>query len=535
MVVGGGIGKLPVVTFNAWLESAFEPLKAMVEGIQHALVGYDSDIEDLKKRLVELEKEPAPEPDPEEPEEPQEPEEPPPPPPPPGSFSDATHKFAPLVDPAFDPNSPTRRDGKPLTDTERFYYAAMMRGLMRSDPDKYTDEEMFASGDSYYLGRHGQVQQEMVFAALSRTGDAHLLDEFVGRWNLAFDALRPDWDAANLDDTYVREWAGASVKDGKWVLSGGKVPWSPHLKWLYGGTAGRAGAGTDLNNLQTIKPWAILTQYLWALEVNRGKASPAGYDYGAEADRWKPVLRGFIETYTSNTGESWERNYLGLDGGMLWETERSRAKPGQWPFFVRGEGHAIYNSMMLCFYCGLLGERGWPIPNWQAALTASDTLAEYIRTRLYVETVDSEDRPALLARGGGKASVINATYTNYLGFSLNHIRDVGRWDGLFTDEDLVKLSRSYVDMHRPDGTTKKNLACGVDRTGHGWDVSGGSDRSVHQQVINGFCVGMLWEEGSYLFDVGTTAQQSNFGNGYQDAKAHIIPSIQFVTEVDRSV
>lgn len=461
---------------------------------------------------------------PEDPDEPEDPEEPP------SGFEDATHRVAPLIDESFDPKAPTLRDGRPLNADQRRLYDAMMRGLLRSDPDHYTSDRMFDRNDSYYIGRHGQVQQQMTLAAMSRTGDARILDELVRRWNLAYKHLVIEWDASNLDDTYIQEWAGARVSNGRWVLSGGRTPWSPYPKWLYGGKAGRAGAGTDLNNLQNIKPWAILTQFLWALETNRDKRSPAGYDYGREADKWRAPLRGFIDAFTIDTDEPWAKNYKGLDGGMLWGKYRSRAKPGQWPFFARGEGHAIYDSALFCFYCALLGEAGWDIPNWQGALAGARMLFEYIRDGM-VDSVDSKGKPSIIARSGGAWRAMHATYTNYLGFSQNLMRDIGEWRDLFTDETLLRLSRSYVDMHRPDGTTLKNLAAEVDRTGHGLDVSTGSDRTVHQQVINGFCVGMLWEEGDYLYKVGTAAQESRFGNGYEDAKSHIIPSIQFVRAV----
>lgn len=452
---------------------------------------------------------------------------PPAPDPDPVGFGDDTHKVAPRIDESFDPKMPTLRNGERLTSEQKRLYDAMVYALLRDDPDSYTSDRMFDRNDSYYLGRHGQIQQVSALLASSRTGDARVVDELVRRWNLAYKHLVTEWDASNLDDTYILEWAGARVSSGKWVLSGDKTPWSPYPKWLYGGKAGRAGAGTDLNNLQNIKPWAILTQFLWVLEINRGKKSPAGYDYGKEADKWREPLRGFIDAFTINTSEPWAKNYKGLDGGMLWGSSRTRAKPGQWPFFVRGEGHAIYNSALFCFYCSLLGERGWDIPNWQGAMEGADVLMRYIRDGM-VDSVDSKGKPSLIARGGGAWRAMNATYTNYLAFELQHIRDIGRWNDIFTSEDLLRLSRSYVDMHRPDGTTLKNLASERDRTGHGLDVSTGSDRSQHQQVINGFCAAMWWEEGDYLFDAATVCQNTRFGGGYETPKAHILPALQFV-------
>src|SRR5690606_35458821 len=135
-------------------------------------------------------------------------------------------------------------------------------------------------GNSYYIGRHGQIQQELTLAAMARSGDGRILDDFVERWDLAYDRLVVPWRADNIDITHrvFKNLAGAKIVDGKWVLSGGKTPWSPHKKWLYDWGEPSEGRGSDLNNLQTIKPWAILTQFLWALEVNRGTPSPAGHD-----------------------------------------------------------------------------------------------------------------------------------------------------------------------------------------------------------------------------------------------------------------
>src|SRR5690606_33703792 len=144
--------------------------------------------------------------------------------------------------------------------------------------------------------------------------------------------------------------------------------------------------------------WGILVEYLWALEVNRGKASPAGIDYGAEADKWKSVLRGFIDTWSKDTDAPWARSYTGLDGGMLWGDNSIRAREGTWPIFVRGEGHAIYNAAIFTLYCGLLGQRGWDIPNPAGALAAADELVEYIRTRLMVPSKDSKGRPCLILK-----------------------------------------------------------------------------------------------------------------------------------------
>lgn len=469
------------------------------------------------------------EPEPEEPDEPEQPE----PEPPRGDLSDATHSVAPLVDESFDPAKPTLRGGKPLTDTQRYYYDAFTRALLRSDPSPDTSiAGSFGKNDSYHIGRHGEPVQVSALLAMSRSGDGRVLDYLVRGWRAAYADLTVEWDASNLDDAYIKEWGGAKIVNGKWQIDGA-VPWSPYKKWLYGGNSGRAGAGTDTNNLQNVKPWAILTQYLWALEVNRGKASPAGFDYGAEADKWREVLRGFIETYTSDTGAAWEKNYAGLDGGLYWGKYRSRAKPGQWPFFARGEGHAIYNSALLCFYCGLLGAKGWDIPNWQDAMTGADLLFGYIRENM-VDTVDSRGKPSIVLRGGGAWAAMKATYTAYAALELAHMRDIGRWRDTFDDDTLLRISRSYADMIRPDGSTLKNLASEVDRTGHGLDVSLGSDRTPYQNAINGFSAPLLWSrEDDRLFDSATAAQETWNAGGYgSGAKTPILPAVQFVAMVD---
>lgn len=474
--------------------------------------------------------------DPPDDEEPDPPDEPPPPPPPtdPGAFTwgDATHKIAPLINPRFDKNNPTLRDGQALTTTQRHYHDTTRHAFLRSDANTYTNWRVrLGSPDTYRLGRNGQVIVVPINRVLARTGDATLLDAQTAGWNLAHANLRVTWDAGmvNLAGTYIENDAGATIEGGKWVLRDGKAPWSPYPKWLYHGTAGTAGQGTDLNNLQTVKPWAILTEHLWTLWVNRGKASPAGFDYGAELEKWRPVIRDFIKTYSEDTSEPWADNYLGIDGGMIYGNKyRARAAEGTWPILVRGEGHAIYNSALLHYYLGLLGKHaGWSeVPDPDGAITAADDLMQYIRD-LMVETVDSNGKPCLLFRSGSVERAMSATYTAYTAWEWAHIRDIGRWDHIFDDSTMVMLARSYADMIRPDGSTLDNIAAGVDRTGHGWDVSKGSDRTPYQNAINGFSAALLWEEGEYLFNTARAAQSTLGGYG-DDAKAHILPAAQFL-------
>lgn len=452
----------------------------------------------------------------------------------PVGFSDATHKVAPLVA-AFDPQNPTLRTGQPLTAMQRHFYEAFTRAMLRPDPDEYTDTKgRLGRNDSYHLGRHGQVIQVSALLAMSRTGDGRILDLLTAGWNRAYANLVIEWDAGNLDRAYVEDDAGSRIVDGKWVLKDGKTPWSPYPKWLYAGNNGRAGAGTDQNALQNVKPWAILAQYLWALEVNRNAVSPEGLDYGREADKWRPVLKGLVEAFTIASSEPWVKNYRGLDGGirlggkLLYGGSRTRAKPGTWPFLVRDEGHAIYNSALLAYYCGLLGSRGWDLPAHELAIPAADDLMRYIRQEM-VDSRDSNGKASIILKGGAAHSAMKATYVNYAALELAHIRDIGRWNDLFDASTLLRVSRSYADMIHPDGSTMKNLASEVDRTGHGLDVSLGSERTPYQNAINAFSTPLLWEEGDRLSTATTASQNKSPAGGYGDkAKTHILPAIQFV-------
>lgn len=525
-----GTPGLPLPQWTRWLTDEFVPLKRLVGVAVEDAADANSRLAVLEARVEALENPPAqpeepvePPPDPEEPSEPQEPEEPVP-----GGLGDATHAVAPLVDEAFDAADPTVRTGRRMGEEERKYYTAFARAFYRSDPvAELNIVREFGRGDSYHLGRWGQTIQDPALQVLARAGDAGILDRLTVGWRLAYDDLVIPWDAGNLDETYIRDWAGAKVVDGKWVLKDGKTPWSPYPKWLYAGNNGRAGAGTDLNRLQTIKPWGILTEYLWALEANRGKASPAGIDYGAEADKWKPVLSGFIDTWSMDTDAPWARNYPGLDGGMLWGDNSTRAREGTWPIFVRGEGHAIYNATIFTFYCGLLGQRGWDIPNPAGAIAAADELVEYIRENLMVPSRDSQGRPCLILRGGAAHSAMSATYTGYAAMSLAAMRDIGRWnDTHLNDDTMTQIARAYDDMIRPDGSTMQNLAAEVDRSGTGLDVSKGSDRNPFQTAVYGCAYPLAWEDGDSLLGKALAAQAT--AGGLTDAKAHVLPAAMLV-------
>lgn len=523
---------LPENMVKALIQEAVEPVVTLIDNFKAEIFewrqSHSQAHANIRSRLAALES--AVEalqqtPEPEEPGVP--PEEPQ------GGFGDGVHVVAPLNDDDYDPAHPTVRTGRTLTAEEREYHAAFERAFFRPDPvAELRPAREFGSGDSYHIGRWGQTIQDPALLVHARTGDGRILDRLtLEGWRMAFDDLKVQWDAANLDTTYIREWADARAENGRWVFSGDKRPWSPYLKWLYAGNNGRAGAGTDLNRLQTIKPWGILVQYLYALERNRHALSPAGIDYGAEADRWKPVLLGFIDTWSKDTDEPWARNYTGLDGGILWDEDSSRAREGTWPIFVRGEGHAIYNSALFTYLCGRLGKLGWDIPNPDAALAAADRLVEHIRQNLMVPSKDSKGQDSLILKGGAKHTPMNATYTGYAAMSLAAMRDIGRWNDLLDDDTMVRISRAYDDMIRADGSTMKNLAAERDRSGHGMDVSGGSDRSAFQTAVFGCAYALIWGENDSLLNKALQAQASDKAGGLGDAKAHPLPAAMFAREV----
>ena len=512
--MSGGTLKLP--DWETWKRDTFAPLKRLVDGHTRLLGFVREDIDGVRVRLSLLEQGVKPNP-PEEPQPVPDPVEPP-------SLSDATHEVAPLVT-TFDPENPTLRTRQVLTPEQAHYYSAFTRAFLRSDPHRYTSVlGNLSDPDAYALGRFGQPIQVSALLAASRTGDGRILDKLNAGWNLAYSNLVVEWDASAVDpsDGAIKTMAGASIRDGEWHLDG-SPPWSPARKWLCYGD--KTGKGNDLNNLQSVKPWAVLCQFLWALEVNRDSVSPAGLDYGAEADKWRPVIGGFIRAYSEDTSEPYGQNYRGLDGGMLWGSSRRRAAEGTWPILVRGEGHAVYNSLLLTFYLGLLGSRGWPVPNWQAALDAADELAAYIRQHRMVDSQDSHGRPSIVLRQGGRMTALNATYTGYVALELAHIRDIGRWDDIFDDDTLERVARSYVDMIQPDGSTKDNIASSVNRTGRDFDVNVGSPCTATEHAFKGLSALMQWDGTEHLFSAATAAQEAV--GGYSDARMHVLPALQF--------
>lgn len=495
-------------------------IEAEVQPVRRLLATMQEDIARLRIRLDDLEAPGEPEPEPEEP-------EPEPEPTPPPSLGDATHDVAPLIDESFDPASPTLRTGEPLTAEQRTYHDAFTRAFLRGDQHPYTSvARNLGDRDAYALGRFGQPIQVSALLAFSRTGDGRVLDKLTAGWNAAYDNLVVEWDASKVSpsDGAIATMAGATIENGEWRLAG-SPPWAPHRKWLcYGDSTGR---GNDLNNLQTVKPWAVLTQYLWTLEANRGKPSPGGLDYGAEADKWQPVIKAFIDAYSKDTTEPYSQNYRGLDGGMLWGGSRRRAAEGTWPILVRGEGHAVYNSLLLTFYLGLLGSAGWDVPNWEQALVAADQLAEYIRDHRMVDSLDSNGEPSIVLRQGGRMTALNATYTGYVALELAHVRDIGRWNSIFDDETLVRVTRSYADMIKADGSTKDNIASSVNRTGREFDVTTGSPCTATEHAFKGLSATMRWDATGHLFSAATAAQERV--GGYEDARMHVLPALQFVS------
>jgi hypothetical protein len=465
---------------------------------------------------------------------------PPPDPPaqPPRGFADQAHAMGLVASGDFDPAAPTLADGTPLTTRQRQLYSAFLAAFLNPNADTFTNAiARLGHTDSYAIGRGGQIVQVPAQLVFRRIRDLRILDHLTRGWNRAFLNLRTSWDMTRVrpGDSQVSSmgrftWNGTAWVDTKPELGD---PWSPYPKWLYSGNAGTAGQGTDVNNLQTAKPWAILMEYVWTLEQNRGAISPAGFDYGAIADAWRPAIVGFVRAWSDATTQTWARNYRGLDGGILYGSGRTRAAAGSWPILVRGEGHAAYNAVLMHHYLGLLvGTGRYPelAGGAAAAQLAATDLLRFMRGHL-PDSIDDKGRPALVFGSFGDRRIMAATYTAYVFWEIQHIVDTGVWPDVFTPDSLVRLARSAVEMHNPDGSTKANIASGYDRAGHGWDVTGGSPRSQHQNAINGFCAPLMWEEGDYLWKAGTASQEARGGGYGASARAHPIIAAQLIRAI----
>ncbi len=469
-----------------------------------------------------------------------------PPPAPAGAFADEFMTYGMRGRADFNPSSPRLKNGMSFTAAMRTYYDAFMKALLSDATDKYaliTSTSALDSGSSYNAGRGGQITLYPALALYSLTGDRRILDRIAQASELAWARMRITW-------------LSPYNTDGPACSPPGNPPWSPYRKLLYSGSNGSSGENTDINNLQDIKYRTCLTRIAWVLDQNRGIASPAGYNYGALADKWIPEVVNWLKAWSLDTGACWTGSYRGVDGASgsgipNVGSSRTRQAPGLYPAFMRGEGHACFNSMEMHVYLTYFGRKGYAIPNHEDALTAAYAMATAIVEKGWVPCRDNNGRPTLLLGQSGAFSAAGptrtqrSTYTGYSSWSLVNMWMYGNFRHIFTRERMLRLARQWALMCNPDGTTTNNITGGVARCTYPSNfedgfLTDGSARGVAQHARNGFSTMMVFADegesgGMKLFNVGTTVQSSSHGGGYTNPKTPTVPAAQFITRALRLI
>jgi len=449
----------------------------------------------------------------------------------PGFSNDPLEDFSLEIDESFNASAPTLKSGVTLTgDRLKEYNTAAKWALFAevTSGDWYRGDLVNRLGhpDLYNVAREGQICLDPLFGMLRLTGDGRMLDRAVDGFT-------------KLKDTSVIEWEiiGGSNWTGSEAVEVGD-PWSPYWKKLYRGSGGSSSYnGTDLLLLNSLKLYAMISEFAYALHVNRGKASPAGYDYTALADEWGGIAEDWYAQWAGEPGNDWTQNYRGVDGlaneadrfpsGGRW---RSRAPWGVYPVKMRNESHVALDSTILQYFLGRLGQTGlWDIPNPEDALSVCDDMVARELDRAYVPCTTSYG-DTLLPRlsswftgaSDSYASVEahRSTYSGYLAGRYIQRRLIGRWNDLFTDDVMAKITRAYSASILSDGRMHRRLGFGS--TGSGLlidDPDATPTENLFRQSLKAYARMTVFEVGStYLEDVSNTVQ-AGYAGGWNNPNA----------------
>ncbi len=197
-----------------------------------------------------------------------------------------------------------------LTAEQLKWYEAIWKVI--NNPDQHPNAASMARSDDIYKYR-GDLQGYVLslLTAFRLTGDLKLLDEV----SEIAEAMR-----GKLADG----WRG--TKDGTDGTRDG------FLNWVNRYDTNTKFHGKDMQRDYELKAHAMVAIMAWALQNNRDLRSPAGYNYGSQADFWKDYLVNHFEA-------KWrERN----------------GKPSGFPFSVQGGFHTNHSFMRYHYYMGKL-------------------------------------------------------------------------------------------------------------------------------------------------------------------------------------
>ena len=381
----------------------------------------------------------------------------PPAPPAAAGFSDGYETFGVEGNEAYDPNSPTLKDGTAITGQMLDDLTGYVYWRENQSTAEVTTRlaGRLAHTNTYYTARGGQLSYDTVSRMFRMTGDLRDLDFMC----LAFDELQTTFETGGGQIA----WSDCAVGGLVESCCGTDPAWSPYRKHLGSVSSDGTGIHSDLVRLNNIKLYAMIAEFAWLLHVNQAKTSPGSLSYGTRLTYWKARLEEHVKAWSETTTACWAvNNYKGVDGGTsgIPNTGGSRFRQtwGLYPYVTRDEGHAGWNTIMLHRYIGLLGvNASLNIPNPTDALTCANDIVTAIRNNGSYKACTNTDHGDSLPMTwtnpftGDSTIPMRLTYVGYLGASLLQLWLTGAYRATWTEADMLKVGSALSWGH--DGTT----------------------------------------------------------------------------------
>lgn len=249
-------------------------------------------------------------------------------------------------DDTFNTSSPTLKDGTLLTAQAKVIFDGGLWMLEDFNNRQYSLEGgtiygQAASDNLYYYARTTGSLFNALALGLRLTGYLGFLDEMATIADIMYGVLAVGY----------RDEDPASV-------------WGPahnYLMWVWG-LSHPEYHGTDYHPLDNIRSHTVILQLARALDLNRGKTSPAGKDYDALADKWQAYLRDhWMNVWQGpekvGSGPSgWSNNYEGNWHDIYQVPPGSghyRAPLGYYPIQSRHHTHTHVGASTAHYYLGL--------------------------------------------------------------------------------------------------------------------------------------------------------------------------------------
>lgn len=250
--------------------------------------------------------------------------------------------------------------------------------------------ELADSDDLYQYSRALHTYIVSLLTAYRLTGDDDLLAEVDRLAEIMRSHLDDSW--RDTDDNRSRG------RDG-------------YRNWVWRGS-NRDHRGKDLNEIDEMRTHALVAEFAWAFETQRGTETDDGTDYGERADFWKEYLREDFEA-------KWR--------------ERKDVPWPKFPFMGRPYVHETVSFIKYHYYMYRLTEREEYLR--EAKRLTDIVLAEF-------QEVETDEGPALvwthaLVRQGGDREFLQpTTYARYVFADAVdlHLEGFDRW----ADPELVR-------------------------------------------------------------------------------------------------